>query len=359
MDEEKRSDYQNESITSLKKAAELDSRSWQTYYELGLQQALLKDMVSASSSIRRSIKLNGNFLPSWHLLSLVQSSRQFNALPRALQVMDAGLKESDLWDLKTSKRMEQDDELEMYDEAEHYMRLRMSQTYLLELLEGPHAVLDVYSDLYQTYASIDKKFFNNNKSGNSITGSSSTLIERPSSPVGFKSRRVSSLHAISESGSTSRPRSYSNRTNRSDSIKSNSESTPSLPLEDDEEQKKSEPSEVSLEEEKEAKRHRRSLTLTRTLMNDPLISLPSSKKKDKEQREKERQEKKEQKEREKEQKEREKQEKKERKELEKSEKKNRKSSFLTIKPSFKSSDVDSSSSKKGKNGHDSTINNGY
>ncbi|KAI8879467.1 TPR-like protein [Backusella circina FSU 941] len=338
MDEEKRLDYQNEALASLKKATELDSRSWQTFYELGLQQALLKDMVSASSSIRRSIKLNGNFLPSWHLLSLVQSSRQFNALPRALQVMDAGLKESDLWHLKLSKRLEQEDELAMYDEAEYYMRLRMSQTYLLELLEGPDAVLDVYSELYQTYASIDKKFFNNNS--NSVTGSSSTLMERPSSPVGFKSRRVSSLHAISESGNVSRPRSYSNRTYRSDSMKS--ESTPSLPLEEqeDEEELKKKKSEPSLEEEKETtKRHRRSLTLTRTLMNDPLISLPSSKKKDKEQKERERQEKRDQKEREK-------QEKKERKELEKSEKKNRKSSFLTIKPSFMSNDTESSSSKK-------------
>ncbi|KAI8643110.1 hypothetical protein BD408DRAFT_415282 [Parasitella parasitica] len=164
-DEKKRSMYLIESIASLKRASELDSRSWQTFYELGLQQAIVGDMLSAASSAKRSIKLRDDFIPSWHLLSLVQSSRQFHALPKSLQLIQAALgyhlnmvedfgNEQD-YGLVLS--LDTEEGQKFFGHAVAYMKLRMTQVRLLEMLEGAEAALAVYPDLLDMYAKLSKK----------------------------------------------------------------------------------------------------------------------------------------------------------------------------------------------------------
>jgi hypothetical protein len=320
-DEKKRSEYQVEALVSYKRAAELDSRSWQTYYELGLQQAIIGDMVSATSSVKRSIKLRGDFIPSWHLLALVQSAHQFNALPKSLQLIQAGLgyhmnmienfdneEESDL-----VLTLDTEEGLEFFDRAEAYMRMRMSQTYFLEILEGAEAVLKIYPDLFDMYAKLSKKM-------KIDVATAAAVIEKESSLGHHKSSTVSQ-HRQDSLKSLSHPRSRSNTINNSsifssssifddnDSLNSSSfalppavakedddalpnvesarqlteesESTQSSTLLRVDEKEEPEEEQAPLDRKKSKHKQRRSIST----MNDPLLSLSSLNKKKKEKKE--------------------------------------------------------------------------
>jgi tetratricopeptide (TPR) repeat protein len=322
-DEKKRSEYHVEALMSYKRAAELDSRSWQTYYELGLQQAIMGDVISASSSVKRSIKLRGDFIPSWHLLALIQSAHQFNALPKSLQLIQAGLG----YHMNMVENFNNEDEpdlvftldttegLEFFDRAEAYMCLRMSQTYFLETLEGAEAVLKIYPDLFDMYGKLSKKM--NLDIAIAASEKESALGRRKSSTL--------SQHRQDSVKSLSHPRSRSNTINNS-SIRSSSSifddndslncSSFALPptAEDDDDAvfnidhtlqihqeseltrsstqirvtEKEEPEEeevVALDRKKSKHKQRRSISTTRQLMDDPLLSLHLVNKKKKEKKE--------------------------------------------------------------------------
>ncbi|GAN06464.1 hypothetical protein MAM1_0124c05948 [Mucor ambiguus] len=331
-DEKKRSIYMAESIASLKRASELDSRSWQTFYELGLQQALMGDMVSAASSAKRSIKLRGDFIPSWHLLSLVQSSRQFHALPKSLQLIQAALgyhmnmienfdNEEDPDLILTLDTEEGQD---FFDRAEAYMKLRMSQLCFLEILEGAEAAIKVYPNIFDMYAKLSQKM--------SLAVSVTDIAEKPT-----HSRKPSaSSHSQRQDGSNSVRSRANSRTNISSVISFNSlldsnedkeslnSSNFALPspqqlLHDDEvsldgdqsssklhedsefmrsstllkveeedsaEQCMEDEERVITEEKKSGRKHRKSINLSRQFMDDPLLSFPTASKPKKDKKEK-------------------------------------------------------------------------
>lgn len=163
-DSEKRSVYLTESLLSLKRATEMDTRSWQGFYQLALQQAIMGDMANAANAVQRAIKLRGDFIPSWHLLALIQSSRQFHALPKSLQIIQAGLAyhmnmvdNFDNEEILMNLTLDTEEGQEFFDRAEAFIKLRMSQAQLLEILEGSEAVLKVYPDLFDMYAKLSKK----------------------------------------------------------------------------------------------------------------------------------------------------------------------------------------------------------
>lgn len=142
----------------------MDTRSWQGFYQLALQQAIMGDMANAANTVQRAIKLRGDFIPSWHLLALIQSSRQFHALPKSLQIIQAGLAyhmnmvdNFDNEEILENLTLDTEEGQEFFDRAEAFIKLRMSQAQLLEILEGPEAVLKVYPDLFDMYAKLSKK----------------------------------------------------------------------------------------------------------------------------------------------------------------------------------------------------------
>ncbi|KAI9481221.1 MAG: hypothetical protein EXX96DRAFT_635056, partial [Benjaminiella poitrasii] len=157
-DRKQRSRCLSESLIALKRASELDTRSWQTFYELGLQQLIVGDLSSAIASIKRSIKLRNDFIPSWHLLALIQSSRQLHALPSSLEVIQQ------VHDYKLHQELYSDpDPLDteegqaFFERADSYIKLQMTQVKILEALEGPEAILKTYSGILDTYAALSRK----------------------------------------------------------------------------------------------------------------------------------------------------------------------------------------------------------
>lgn len=323
-DAEKRSEYLTESLLSFKKSTEMDTRSWQGFYHLGYQQCIMGDMINASNSILRSIKLRGDYIPSWHLLALIQSSRQFHALPKSLQIIQAGLayhlnmvenfdnEELDSFTLDTEEGQE------FFDRAEAFIKLRMTQAKLLEILEGPEAVLLIYPDLFDMYSKLSKKMnlsFFIEKIPNTVRRSS---LHESTKSTRQRSRTNSSVHsnssfifddnesldsgfALSSSILEEHGRSLNNNT------PTNTMSTNTLlkvQEEDDEEEDDFVPDSNKLKQ-------RKSTNLQKQLMDDPLMSFPIKKKEKKEK---------------------------------KDNKPTKRSTFLSLKPSFKSND---SFTKKG------------
>ena len=322
-----------ESIASLKRASELDSRSWQTYYELGLQQAIIGDVVSAASSVKRSIKLRGDFIPSWHLLSLIQSSRQFHALPKSLQLIQAALgyhmNMVENFDNEENPdlilTLDTEEGQEFFDRAEAYMKLRMTQIHFLEILEGAEAALKAYPDLFDMYAKLSKKM--------SLLVSVTEMIEkqapnrkssmsnsqRPDASSSVRSRansrtNISSVHSFNSIFDTNEDNNSLNSSNfalplpqqqlnENDIIIDDDQSSSKLHENSDfirsstllkvdeeknipEEEEKEEEEEQTVVEKKNGRKHRKSINLSRQFMDDPLLSFPVTNKPKKDKKEK-------------------------------------------------------------------------
>lgn len=193
-----RSSCHHEAIVSLTKAAELDPSSWQTYYELATQQAQVKDVVAALNSIGRSLHLEPTHLPSWHLLSLLYSCRQFNdPSSRALETIETALSRfaPDInaipnnlkYGLPVLSWSEQENySKRYYDQAEAYLRIRMAQVALLEKMQGPNAVLKLYNDLFATYTQLAQSLGMNHQ-GEFIRRVSSDTTSSPTTPTPSRS----------------------------------------------------------------------------------------------------------------------------------------------------------------------------
>ncbi|KAG1224001.1 hypothetical protein G6F35_004302 [Rhizopus arrhizus] len=135
---EKRLDCLNESLVSLSKASELDPHSWQAFYELGLHQAISGDRSQAMTSIKRSVELNPDFIPGWHLLALLQKH-----LSQALVILQH---------VSDKHTIDEQDTLE---KAMLFMRLKMCQLSVLEELEGP--CTEGYTSLFCLFFKLSKK----------------------------------------------------------------------------------------------------------------------------------------------------------------------------------------------------------
>lgn len=137
--------------------------SWQSWYELALQQAVVRDLQSAASSITRSIQLKKDHLPSWHLLALIYSCNQHqDKTTEALQLLETGIEQSKvltiLGDIPSELPVEswtgEKTSSEYFHHAESYLELSMSQIQLLEKLEGPEAVLGLFPELFTLHSKL-------------------------------------------------------------------------------------------------------------------------------------------------------------------------------------------------------------
>lgn len=308
-DAEKRSEYLTESLLSLKRASELDSRSWQAFYQLGLQQTMMGDVLSASASIKRAIKLRGDFIPSWHLLALIQSSHQFHALPQSLQVIQAGLAYHlnmvDNFDneelLAENLTLDTEEGQEFFERAEAYMKLRMTQAKLLETLEGSAAVLKVLPDLFDMFYKLSKKMNlviavpvlvveKSTDLGGSVRSRKSSIARTNSSihsnssiflPNVDDNESIDSSSNITEDNQEDMMRRPSS-TNNNGLLKVNEEDEEEDLEEDDDEYFSGNNNNKKNEASKKSNHSRKSLNLSSKLMDDPLMSFPSAKKEKKE-----------------------------------------------------------------------------
>ncbi|KAI8061074.1 hypothetical protein BC940DRAFT_310760 [Gongronella butleri] len=163
---EQRAEYHGEAVHSLTKSVDLDNASAIGFYELAVQQAQMRDVVHALHNVSQALQRQPSHLPSWHLLALLSSCKQIHQYPKALQALEAGLKQVDLSSFQatmigsmamTSWRQDEPNFSRHVDLAEAYLSVRMTQIEMLEMLEGAEAVLASYTDLFATYGKLSQQ----------------------------------------------------------------------------------------------------------------------------------------------------------------------------------------------------------
>ncbi|KAL0076685.1 hypothetical protein F4703DRAFT_1743420 [Phycomyces blakesleeanus] len=179
-DENTRSANFTESIALLKASVKAAPSSWRAYYELSLAQAQTRDIKGASISISKSIELNPEHLPSWHLLALLCSCKQNKSVFESLETIEAD---------KCSRYY--------FETAESYLTTRMSQILFLETLEGPRSVLKLYPELFTIYSKLSQSLDLNEQLGlitaiskTSSRPTSPTLPKSPTSPTSLRQSRI-------------------------------------------------------------------------------------------------------------------------------------------------------------------------
>ncbi|KAF1801193.1 hypothetical protein FB192DRAFT_1384584 [Mucor lusitanicus] len=141
-DPELRPSYHEKALHYLKQAAELNSSSWEIYYQLALQQADMHDIGQAVQSISIAIQRNPTHITLWHLLTLLISCPAQGDYRQALKTCEMGLQQA-------PESMDDD-----YVDAEQHMMYQMTRTMLLHALHGPEAALESSETLFASYRKV-------------------------------------------------------------------------------------------------------------------------------------------------------------------------------------------------------------
>ncbi|KAI8062995.1 hypothetical protein BDF21DRAFT_496904 [Thamnidium elegans] len=216
-DHDLRARHHEESIRSLETSISIYS-CWKSYYELALQQALVRDTHAAINSISKSIELRPDHVESWHLLALLYSCKRTDDLPKALKTLEAGLQLSTKnvssatsipvfsWN---SNEINASD---LYKKAESYLSIRMSQLTIKEAMEGPENIMDQYKELFEIYTQLTQEL-----GITAVVEEVASPVPVPASPTRKRKTSLSlirrtSLNSVKSSSSTgtdARPRASS------------------------------------------------------------------------------------------------------------------------------------------------------
>lgn len=214
-DHDLRAIHHEESIKSLERAIAID-KCWKSYYELALQQALTRDTHAAIHSISKSIELRPNNADSWHLLALLYSCKRTDDLPKALKTLEAGLQLSTKHVSSTtgipvfSWNSNEVSASDLYQKAESYLSIRMTQLILKEAMEGPENVMDQYRELFEIYTQLTQQLGIAEvvEEVLSLSPPSPTVKKRKTSVSLIRRTSLNSMR-ISLSAGTARPRASS------------------------------------------------------------------------------------------------------------------------------------------------------
>ncbi|KAI8339702.1 hypothetical protein BC941DRAFT_468971 [Chlamydoabsidia padenii] len=143
IDSEMRLQHYDKAISLLEQANTTWPDAWETHYCLALQHADMRNIDSAIYLIRRSLDLNMNHAPSWHLLALALSCPGQRDHSQALAIAAAGL---DLGDNETINKSES-----TYNQYEQQLLLKMTHNKLLNASEGSERALEEHASLLKLY----------------------------------------------------------------------------------------------------------------------------------------------------------------------------------------------------------------
>lgn len=162
-DHDIRAIHHGQAINSLQEAVAINNTCWKNHYELGLQQALVRDTHAAIISVSKSIELYPHNVDSWHLLALLYSCKRTDDLPKALKTLEAGLQQS-IKNVSSANGIpvfswtrDEINASDLYRQAESYLSIRMSLLTLKEVMQGPESIMDQYQELFTTYTQLTQQ----------------------------------------------------------------------------------------------------------------------------------------------------------------------------------------------------------
>lgn len=126
----------------------INNQSWETYYQLALQLAEMRDIVQAMQMVTQSLQLNSQHLPSWHLLALLCTCPILDNQAQALKTCEIGLLEA------SSQIANKDSWVDYSDDILQHVMLQMTQTLLVERVHGAEAAMASQEALFQVFGKI-------------------------------------------------------------------------------------------------------------------------------------------------------------------------------------------------------------
>ncbi|CAO3656012.1 unnamed protein product [Mucor fragilis] len=146
-DPDRRPKYHEKALVSLRKSVAINNQSWETYYQLGLQLAEMRDIVQAMQMVTQSLQLNSQHLPSWHLLALLCTCPIKDNQAQALKTCEVALAEA-------SKITNKDSWVDYSDDILQHVLLQMTETLLVERVHGAEAAMASQEVLFQIFGKI-------------------------------------------------------------------------------------------------------------------------------------------------------------------------------------------------------------
>ncbi|KAI8077855.1 uncharacterized protein BX664DRAFT_270576 [Halteromyces radiatus] len=144
-DPEIRPTYHELAKKYLQQSITLDDKAWETHYQLAKQLAEMRDITDAFQSVAKSLEINPNHLPSWHLLVLLYSCPKQDDVFKALKVCELGLDEA------KSLQLEWADDSEGYEQQ---LLLKLTHMLLVEIAQGTEAALVCQEEVFSMYGKL-------------------------------------------------------------------------------------------------------------------------------------------------------------------------------------------------------------
>ena len=147
----------------------MDPDTWQTYYQLALQQGTMRDVHLAIQTITKALQMNPDHIPSWHLLVLACSCPSQGGLEQALRTCQMSLDRiqqqtilDDRPEEGNSNNSDQGGDHQPqefgsrpgFDRLEQQVLLQMTQSMLVNMARGAQDALESQKGLFSTYGQI-------------------------------------------------------------------------------------------------------------------------------------------------------------------------------------------------------------
>lgn len=122
----------------------MDNTCWKTYYQIGYQYAVMRDIHAAIQACTQAIQYYPSHLPSWHLLALLCTCPVKGSFQQALNTCELALCQVTI----------PQNTVDYSDKVAQQISLKMTQTLLVEHLQGAEPALALQSNLFQMFGKI-------------------------------------------------------------------------------------------------------------------------------------------------------------------------------------------------------------
>ncbi|KAI9480344.1 MAG: hypothetical protein EXX96DRAFT_562241 [Benjaminiella poitrasii] len=143
--------YHEKALSHLKYSLELKPDIWETYYQVALQEAEMRNIGQAVQFITQAIHIHPTHIVLWHLLTLLISCPVQGDYRQALKTCEIGLQQ-----VQQDLTVEGENTFygEDYSNTEQYILYQMTKTLLMHILEGPEPALAFSEVLFASFRKI-------------------------------------------------------------------------------------------------------------------------------------------------------------------------------------------------------------
>jgi hypothetical protein len=157
-DPEVRPKYHEAALSNLNHSVNIDPSAWETYYQLALQQAEIRDISHAIASVSQALRANSSHTPSWHLLTLLSSCPAAGNLEQAIQSFELGMRETDV-ELEQNGNGDAANSiypraLYSHEEGEQLLAFQTTGAVLQDAIGNTDAALESHEALFALYGKV-------------------------------------------------------------------------------------------------------------------------------------------------------------------------------------------------------------